>query len=223
MGLIVMDRFDRQSGLVPTDRLMKAWATVIGVGSIGRQVALQLTALGVPKLQLIDPDEVTRTNITSQGYLTSDIGRPKVEATGDSCHQLEHLLSVHEVRDRYRRKHAVGPYVFCCVDSISARAAIWRSLESRCAFWADGRMLGETIRVLAADDDVSRRHYGTTLFPQAEAQAGSCTSHSTIYAANIAAALLVHQFVRHLRGSPLDPDAMFNLSAGEYFVLPVAV
>lgn len=79
------------------------------------------------------------------------------------------------------------------------------------------------LRVLAADDDVSRRHYGTTLFPQAEAQAGSCTSHSTIYAANIAAALLVHQFVRHLRGSPLDPDAMFNLSAGEYFVLPVAV
>lgn len=144
MGLIVMDRFDRQSGLVPTELLMKAWATVIGVGSIGRQVALQLTALGVPKLQLIDPDEVTRTNITSQGYLTSDIGRPKVEATGDSCHQLEHLLSVHEVRDRYRRKHAVGPYVFCCVDSISARAAIWRSLESRCAFWADGRMLGET-------------------------------------------------------------------------------
>ena len=223
MGLTVMDRFDRQSGLVPTDRLMQAWATVIGVGSIGRQVALQLTALGVPKLQLIDPDEVTRTNITSQGYLTSDIGRPKVQATGDSCHQLEHLLSVEEVQDRYRRRHEVGPYIFVCVDSISARAAIWRSLGARCAFWGDGRMLGETIRVLAADDDASRQHYGMTLFPQAEAQAGSCTSHSTIYAANLAAALLVHQFVRHLRGSPLDLDAMFNLSAGEYVVLPVAV
>ena len=222
MGLTIMDRFDRQSGLVPTELLMKAWATVIGVGSIGRQVALQLTALGVPKLQLIDPDEVTRTNITSQGYLTDDIGRPKVQATGDSCHQLEHLLSVHEIHDRYRRKHKVGPYVFVCVDSITARAAIWRSLESHCAFWADGRMLGETIRVLAADDDVSRRHYGTTLFPQAEAQAGSCTSHSTIYSANVAAGLMLHQFVRHLRGAPLDPDASFNLTAGEYVVLPVA-
>jgi tRNA A37 threonylcarbamoyladenosine dehydratase len=39
---------------------------VIGVGPIGRQVALQLTALGVPELQLIDPDSVTLTNITSK-------------------------------------------------------------------------------------------------------------------------------------------------------------
>ena len=49
MGLLVFDRFDRQSGLVPTDRLQNTWATVIGVGSIGRQVALQLTALGSPE------------------------------------------------------------------------------------------------------------------------------------------------------------------------------
>ena len=84
MGLLVFDRFDRQSGLVPAERLQNTWATVIGCGSIGRQVALQLTALGIPKLQLIDFDEVTRTNITSQGFLTDDVGRPKVEAVGDS-------------------------------------------------------------------------------------------------------------------------------------------
>jgi hypothetical protein len=216
------DRFDRQSGLVPTDRLQTAWATVIGVGSIGRQVALQLSALGVPKLQLIDPDEVTRTNITSQGYPTEDVGRPKVQATGEACQLIEPLLDIAEIRDRYRRAHEVAPYVFCCVDSISARAAIWRAVEKRAEFWADGRMLGESLRVLAANADESRRHYATTLFPQGEAQAGSCTSRSTIYAANLAAALMVHQFVRHLRGAPIDPDAAFNLAAGEYVVLPVA-
>ena len=218
MGLLVFDRFDRQSGLVPTDRLQNTWATVIGVGSIGRQVALQLTALGVPKLQFIDPDEVTRTNITSQGYLTDDVGRPKVQATGDACHQLEHLLAVEEIHDRYRRAQETGPNVFCCVDSISARAAIWRSLQTRCEFWADGRMLGENIRVLAANADHGRAHYPTTLFAQGEAQVGSCTSHSTIYSANLAAALMVHQFTRHLRGLPIDPDATFNLLAGEYVV-----
>ena len=222
MGLLVFDRFDRQSGLVPTDRLQNTWATVIGVGSIGRQVALQLTALGVPKLQLIDFDEVVRTNITSQGFLTDDVGRPKVEAVGDSCHQIEHLLAVEEIKDRYRPSQEIGPNVFCCVDSISARAAIWRSLQTRCEFWADGRMLGESIRILVADAGHGRAHYPTTLFAQGEAQAGSCTSRSTIYAANLAAALMVHQFVRHLRGDPLDPDAAFNLAAGEYVVLPVA-
>ena len=43
-----------------------------------------------------------------------------------------------------------GEAIFCCVDSITARAAIWRSLKDRCRFWADGRMLGEVLRVLTA-------------------------------------------------------------------------
>jgi sulfur carrier protein ThiS adenylyltransferase len=84
-------------------------------------------------------------------------------------------------------------------------------------------MLGETVRVLAAADDAGRRHYATTLFREAEAQTGSCTSRSTIYAANLAAALMVHQFVRYLQGRGPDPDALFNLAAGEYSLFPVAV
>ena len=212
------NRFERQEELVPRSRLLTESATVIGVGAIGRQVAFQLAALGVPKLQLVDFDVVEATNITSQGYLTADVGRSKVEATGDACQQLEHLLEVEEVRDRFRPSLEVGTVVFCCVDSISTRAAIWRSVESRCRFWGDGRMLGETVRVLAATVEQGRRHYATTLFAQAEAQAGRCTSRSTIYAASLAAALMVHQFTRYLRELPLDVDATFNLLAGEYVV-----
>lgn len=81
-------------------------------------------------------------------------------------------------------------------------------------------MLGETVRVLVAGEQ-GRKHYGTTLFPQAEAQAGRCTSRSTIYAASLAAALLVHQFTRYLRRLPLEVDASFNLLAGEYVVAAV--
>lgn len=213
-------RFDRQEELVPRERITQEVATVIGCGAIGRQVALQLTALGIPKIQLIDFDRVELSNVTSQGYLTLDVGRPKVEATGDSCQQLEHLLDVEEINDRFRPSHALGTTVFCCVDSISTRAAIWRSVEPRCRFWGDGRMLGETVRVLVAGEQ-GRKHYATTLFPQVEAQVGRCTSRSTIYAASLAAALLVHQFTRYLRRLPLDVDASFNLLAGEYVVAAV--
>jgi len=219
MALAIPDRFGRQEELVPRERILRERVTVIGVGAIGRQVALQLAALGAPSMQLIDFDEVVRTNVTSQGYLTEDIGRPKVEATGDMCHQIEHLLAVEEIRDRYRPSQEIGTSVFCCVDSISARAAIWRSVAPRCRFWADGRMLGETVRALAAADEHSRRHYPTTLFPQAEAQAGRCTSRSTIYAASLAAALLVHQFTRYLRELPVDADTTFNLLAGELTIV----
>ena len=76
-------------------------------------------------------------------------------------------------------------------------------------------MRSEVLRVLAAADEASRRHYATTLFPQNEAQAGACTSRSTIYVAAIAAVLMVHQFARWLRGLAVEPDASLNLLAGE--------
>ena len=50
------DRFQRQRDLVPLQQLTGIQATVIGVGAIGRQVALQLAAVGVSRLQLIDFD-----------------------------------------------------------------------------------------------------------------------------------------------------------------------
>ena len=52
------ERYSRQADIVPRDRILDCKATVIGVGAIGRQVAIQLTAIGLPVLQLIDFDTV---------------------------------------------------------------------------------------------------------------------------------------------------------------------
>ena len=212
------DRFVRQEDLIPRDRLASVQATVIGVGAIGRQVALQLAAVGTPRLQLIDFDHVDLSNTTTQGYLASDVGRPKVEATAAAIGGIDSAIIVETVLDRYRPRTKIGQTVFCCVDSIEARAAIWRSAGSRCRFWADGRMLGEVIRILAADEGSGRDHYPKTLFAQSEAQPGRCTARSTIYAASIAAGLMVHQFTRWLRRMPVDHDLSLNLLAGEWVV-----
>jgi sulfur carrier protein ThiS adenylyltransferase len=80
-------------------------------------------------------------------------------------------------------------------------------------------MLGETIRVLAVADASARNRYPQTLFAPSEAQQGRCTSRSTIYAAGIAAGLMLHQLARWLRDLPADFDTTFNLLAGEYTVL----
>lgn len=212
------DRFTRQRDLVPLQQLTQVAATVIGVGAIGRQVAVQLAAMGAPRIQLVDFDVVDVTNVTTQGYFAADIDRPKVLATKDAVHRIDTSIEIASVQDRYRAKLEIGNAVFCCVDSISARATIWRSAHSRCHCWTDGRMLGETIRVLAAMDEDSRRHYSGTLFSQADAQPGSCTSRSTIYAASIAAGMMVHQFTRWLRDMPVDRDTTVNLLAGEWNV-----
>jgi molybdopterin-synthase adenylyltransferase len=212
------DRFVRQKELVPNERLAELLVTVIGVGAIGRQVALQLAAIGARRLQLIDFDTVDSTNITTQGYLKSDVGVLKVHATAEAIRRLDPSVEVLLVDARYRPRLEVGPVIFCCVDSIDARAAIWRSAGRRSEFWADGRMLGEVIRVLVAADEPSRRHYPTTLFAATEAEPGRCTARSTIYTANIAAGLMMHQFARWLRGQPVDADATINLLAAELVV-----
>lgn len=212
------NRFERQAELVPQTRLKTLTVSIIGVGVVGRQLALQLAAMGVRRLQLIDHDCVEHSNVTTQGYYANDVGQFKVTATTQAIQQLDTAIEVTAVCDRYRSRLTTGDIVFCCVDKIQARTAIWRSLAERCQFWADARMLGEVLRVLTAHDGDSHRHYATTLFPSRDAQTGRCTARSTIYTASLCAALLVHQFTRWLRDLPPDRDLSLNLLASELCV-----
>jgi len=208
-------RFTRQRDLVPFAKLEDMTVTVIGVGAIGRQVALQLAALGVRLLRLVDFDTVELTNITTQGYLEADLGLAKARALARTIHQLDSTIRLELIEDRFRPTLDVGDAIFCCVDSITARGAIWRSCAHRCRFWCDGRMLGEVMRIVSAADQAARAHYSSTLFESIETVPGSCTARGTVYTAAIAAGLMVHQFVRWLRSQPVDPDLTLNLLASE--------
>ena len=214
------DRFQRQSSLVPPERLSQVSATVIGVGAIGRQVALQLAAIGVPRLQFIDFDQVELTNITTQGYQVADLGKFKTTATREAAESLAPEISITELQDRFRPRHNTGSVIFCCVDSISAREAIWRAISAKCEFFVDGRMLGEVIRVLAISLPEMQGYYESTLFDQSVAHTGACTAQSTIYTANIAAGVMLHQFSRFLRRLPVDRDLSLNLLASELVLAP---
>ena len=212
------DRFKRQAGLIPRDRLFELTVTIIGVGAVGRQVALQLASIGVTRLQLIDFDTVELTNTTTQGYRLDEIGQQKVGATAAEVTRIDPSICVTCLSDRFRPRQSVGQVVFACVDSIAARAAIWRSVKKRCQFWVDGRMLGEVVRVLSSDAPATDNRYDATLFDPAHAQVGSCTSQSTVYAASLVSSLMVHQFTRWLREIPTDPDLSVNLLASELVV-----
>ncbi len=216
----IEERYSRQRDIVPPDRLAACKATIIGVGAIGRQVALQLAAIGIPWLQLIDFDVVEESNLASQGYLEDDLSRPKVQATGELCQQINHQLDVNEINERFRRSTEIGNVIFCAVDKIDVRRLIWESVKDRSSFFCDGRMSAEILRVLTACDAASRDHYPTTLFSAGEAYTGACTAKTTIYCANIAAGLMVAQFAKYLRNLPADPDIQLNLLTSEITVSP---
>ena len=216
------ERYMRQKDIVPADRLATCKATIIGVGAIGRQVALQLTAMGIPWLQLVDYDTVDASNLASQGYLEADFEKPKVEATALLCKQINSSAELHWYKQPFRRSMEIGNVVFCAVDRIYTRRLIWEAVWDGIGFFSDGRMNSEVLRILTACDPESRQYYPTTLFNSDEAFEGPCTAKTTIYCANIAAGLMIAQFTKYLRQFPVDYDIQLNLLASELNVAKIA-
>ena len=82
-GFSQQDRFIRQQGLVPHEPLRQLTATVIGVGAIGRQVALQLAEqiaanapLAVAASKQVMRDSIGRSdeeNWSAQGALMGTV------------------------------------------------------------------------------------------------------------------------------------------------------
>ena len=212
------ERFSRQRYIVPPVRIADCKATVIGVGAIGRQVALQLSAMGIPWLQLIDHDRIEWSNLASQGYLEGDMGKLKVNATLEQCWKINAATQIHAVPERFRRSMEIGNVIFCAVDRIDVRRLIWEAVKDRVNLFCDGRMSAEVLRILTACDFESRKHYPTTLFNTDEAFVGPCTAKTTIYCANVAAGFMLAQFTKYLRLLPIDADIQLNLLASELSV-----
>lgn len=211
----IIDRDIRQRELIPPEKLQDTRVTVVGVGAGGRQVALQLAAIGVPRITIIDPDTVRPENLASQGYHEADLDRPKVDATKDICASINSAIEINAINRKFRSTDFTGGVLFCCVDKIDTRKAIFETVKDRADLFIDGRMSAEYVRIFVVHDEPSRKHYATTLFPAAEAYNGACTSKTTIYCANVSAGLRVAQFAKWLRGCDLDQEIDVNLLTNE--------
>ena len=148
---------------MPPARLARCHAVVIGVGAVGRQVALQLASTGVPALTLYDPDDVGVENLAVQGFWETDVGDPKVQAVANVCRQQYPRMELQAKQERFRRS-AVRSWVagkdhvvFCCVDTIAARKLVWEAVKSLAGFYVDGRMTAEIVRVLASGQPADDR------------------------------------------------------------------
>ena len=212
------ERYLRQSRFLPQELLRRYPVTVVGVGAIGRQVATQLGVMGVSPLTLIDPDKVETVNLGAQGFLESDLGKPKVEATAELIGRLNGTVSTAGHARRFRRSEDSAEVLFCCVDSIETRGHIFRAVKDSVRCFIDGRMSAESLRILTVGNAVGLRHYPRTLFSAAEAQQGACTARTTFYAATIAAGIMVALYTRWLRELEIPADLVFNLLADELVV-----
>ena len=89
-------------------------ATVIGLGGVGRCVAMQLAALRVPRLLLVDPGNLPRTKYAADGFPFEDAGRARAHTTAQLCHQIYPQLDLNSITERSVRRVDLGDAVFCC-------------------------------------------------------------------------------------------------------------
>lgn len=76
-------RWDRLAGVIDVDALRDLHVVVVGVGSGGSTVALELAKAGVGKFTLVDPDEIEETNLIRHECDDRYLGWNKAEGVAD--------------------------------------------------------------------------------------------------------------------------------------------
>ena len=176
-------------------------------------MAIQLAAIGVQRLQLVDFDIVEESNLVTQAYYHSDLGKEKIKVTGTVCKNINPAIKLDYQCSKYTRKTVPGNIIFTCPDNMSARKTVFSN--ARFTLLIDSRMAGEVCRILTVHDEITRDYYETTLFTSQEAHQGRCTQQSTVFCANITAALMISQLTKYLRELPIIRDYMCNLLSNE--------
>jgi sulfur carrier protein ThiS adenylyltransferase len=209
------DRHERQSRVISSDLLSKYPVAVVGVGAIGRQVAVQLAVIGVSPIVLIDGDLVTPIHLGSHGFREEDVGKPKVDATAEWIRQLNGDIEVHANYRRFHRTDDVGMVLFCCVDNSETRGHIFRSVSEKSKFFIDARTDGESVRILTICNKRAALYYPNSLFRSRDMIRASRESQATFYAAGAAAGIMVAHYARWLRGQKPQMEIVLDLQRDE--------
>jgi Dinucleotide-utilizing enzymes involved in molybdopterin and thiamine biosynthesis family 2 len=111
-------------------KLLASRALIIGLGGLGSPAALYLAGAGVGTLVLADDDDVHLSNLQRQiAFTTSDIARPKTEATRERLSQLNPDIEIIALNQRLsgetlRQAVNEADVVLDCTDNMTTRQAI---------------------------------------------------------------------------------------------------
>ncbi|PVZ72523.1 HesA/MoeB/ThiF family protein [Pelagibaculum spongiae] len=115
------------------EKISQSSVLIVGSGGLGCPASLYLTAAGVGKIILADPDTVELSNLQRQiNFSTADINRPKVEAAGERLAAINpdvelELLQEKLDSDRLLELAKQVDLVVDCSDSFATRFAVNRA------------------------------------------------------------------------------------------------
>ncbi len=130
-GVIMKVQHNRTAMLFGEDavtKLQQSHAAVFGIGGVGAYVAEALARSGVGKIDLIDSDVVSESNINRQLIaLHSTVGRPKTEVMAERIHDIDPDIQVNAINMFYLPENAeeidISKYdiIIDAIDTVSSK------------------------------------------------------------------------------------------------------
>lgn len=97
---LIHDLFSRNTGLFESAEMLKKFAVIIGCGSVGARVALELARAGVGKFLLIDDDILKPHNICRHTHGMRDLGRFKADLLREDILNIDPAAEVTAFRGK---------------------------------------------------------------------------------------------------------------------------
>jgi molybdopterin/thiamine biosynthesis adenylyltransferase len=118
-----MDIFSRNTGILESDIMLKKGALIIGCGSVGSLVALELARAGVGRFFLIDMDILSYHNICRHQCGIQDVGKFKTTAVKERILQINPMAEVHTSNKMIQEVDKSLLEEFCNKDAIMVGCA----------------------------------------------------------------------------------------------------
>jgi len=222
-----MVRHTRYAELFSPSLLTEYSVLLVGVGSVGRRLAILLAELGFTKVIFIDPDKVSPENYGPQGYSPTELNSFKVDAlfqhissyvAPDSTFvgirgsfdkdTLQYLTRFDTIIGDYSKTIFIN-----CSDSMDVRSLLYAQWkDSPSPLFLDSRQSIETSMAFAAQKGCFDP-YSSTLFPAHEAEQLPCSLKSSPHCSSTSATLLLTLITHFFRNLPLPTYLCMNLTA----------
>lgn len=198
----------RQEGIIASDAVADATASVIGVGGLGSFAALALAKMGIGKLILWDSDGVETHNLANQAFGPLWVGQRKTAAMNNLLADVAPWTQVEE-RGEFVTGCEPSDITVGCVDSMVSRREIWGSVWW-IPLYIDARAGAELLRVITVP-----RGYGDeyikTLYPDSEALPLPCSARAIVYTGMMAGAVIASIVKQQLTGGVAYGDMSIHV------------
>lgn len=118
-----LDIFSRNTGILESDIMLRKGAVIIGCGSVGSLVALELARAGVGRFYLIDMDILGYHNICRHQCGIQDVGKYKTTAVKERILQINPTAEVLTANKPIQEVSLASLEAFCNADAIMVGCA----------------------------------------------------------------------------------------------------